>query len=252
MDKEITKYQNNFNEKIENLYMLHYITKKYDHIIGNIGNQRGTWTLFEPSKFIYAYFAFNSFYNFDWEKSIKEKILLSFETENIGKKESITCPECAHIFEKEKKITEGQKYKAMIDFIFDRAIEPEKQFIEIILEKCGRKEKIIEDIEGITPDDYIEDYEREGFKKEFFKLLETGIIKKKPLRDVIIRFIFLVRNNIFHGSKDTIQMSENCQRRRLNIYSNIIIAINELLFKVLEEETEFKPKRNYYLPQLAF
>ena len=50
------------------------------------------------------------------------------------------------------------------------------------------------------------------------------------------------------GTKDTIEMSEVFQRKRLAIYSNIIIAVNELLFKVLEESTDFKPHDRYYLP----
>lgn len=65
-------FQNNerFIGEIENLYKLHHITKKYNHIIKY---EPGWWKLFEPSKFIYAFFAFNSFYNFDWEQSLKNK-----------------------------------------------------------------------------------------------------------------------------------------------------------------------------------
>ena len=58
---------------------------------------------------------------------------------------------------------------------------------------------------------------------------------------VMLRFVYLVRNNIFHGTKTTIEMSDKNQRKRLEIYSNILIATNELLFKSLENilKTEF-------------
>ncbi len=34
-EEKIKNYQTNFKEEIEDLYRLHYITKKYDHIIPN-------------------------------------------------------------------------------------------------------------------------------------------------------------------------------------------------------------------------
>jgi len=74
MEENIEQMKNNnFIEEIEDLYRLHYITKKYDHIIEI---KRGEWRLFEPSKFIYAYFAFNSFYNFEWNESMEKKELI--------------------------------------------------------------------------------------------------------------------------------------------------------------------------------
>jgi len=233
MEEEvIDNNQNEFIKKIEDLYKLHYITKNYDHIIGN---KRGTWTLFEPSKFIYAFFAFNSFYNFDWKKSINERELIILEIENVEDNASI----------------EGKKYKAMIDFIFNKAKEPEKLFFNIITNN-GRykKEIIIKIISEITIDKRITESVKKQFVNAFEKLLNKEKITIGILKDFIY-FIYLVRCNIFHGTKNTIEMSKNCQRQRLDIYSNVIIAINELLFKVLENETGFRPHENYHL-QLHF
>ncbi len=220
----------NFIEEIENLYRLHYITKEYDHIIDL---KNGEWRLFEPSKFIYAYFAFNSFYNFDWKESLKIKELIGFqETIKNGK---------------ETGSSEGQKYKSMIDFIFKRAIDSDKnEFIKII---CGgeRNEDIIRTISKITPDNRIKERERNNFKKEFEKLITTKEIKVGKLKNDIVRFIYLVRNNIFHGTKRTIEMSENFQRKRLEIYTNILVSLNQTLFNVLERETDFQPHKKYQI-----
>lgn len=140
---------------------------------------------------------------------------------------------------KEIEPSEGQKYKAMIDFIFLIDDKNDKDlFIKMIKGKYTI-DKLIETISKITLDDRITDSERENFKKEYEKLLKTNEIKIGELKNDIIRFVYMVRNNIFHGTKNTIEMSEVFQRKRLDIYSNIIIAVNELLFKVLERNTDF-------------
>jgi hypothetical protein len=66
----------NFHEELENLYRLHYITKKYRHIVEV---NRDEWKLFEPSKFVYAYFTFNCFYNYNWKESVNNNELQMFE-----------------------------------------------------------------------------------------------------------------------------------------------------------------------------
>ena len=223
--------QNNFIEEIENLYRLHYITKKHDHMIGL---KRGGWRLFEPSKFIYAYFAFNSFYNFKWDESLEKKELIVFP-EKIEKKGKL---EYANEFD---------KYKSMIDFIFkheDKKGNDKKHFFKII---CGDKENkvLIETIKTIKPDNRIQEWQRDCFKNKFEELIKSRDIKVKELIKYIVRFVYLVRNNIFHGKKNTIKMSEKSQRERLEIYTNIIVALNQLLFNILEREIGFTPHSNY-------
>ncbi len=216
--------QYSFEQEIEDLFRLHYVTKTYDHIIQY---QKDAWRLFEPSKFIYAYFAFNSYYNFDWENSLKEKKLCGYP-EDVDK-------------------TEGYRYKAMIDFIFPKLDDSDREcFFKIIRGKMT-EEKLIEMISMITPDHRISPSEREDFKKAFKEMLTKKEIKIGKLKHVIVRFIYMVRNNIFHGTKNTIEMSEIFQRKRLEIYSNIIIALNEMLFRVLARFTAFKPFQKYDL-----
>ena len=42
-------------------------------------------------------------------------------------------------------------------------------------------------------------------------------------------------------------MSDNCQKNRLEIYTNILLGLNELLFKILKREEIFKPLNEYRL-----
>ncbi len=227
------KTRSNFADEIENLYRLHYITKKHDHIIEL---KRGEWRLFEPSKFIYAYFAFNSFYNFDWNESLKRNELLGFpKIIKEGKKGE----------EVKEEASEGQKYKSMIDFIFEHAQDSDKDDFFKIVCRNKRNEDLIKTISKITTDNRIKQSERNDFIKEFEKLITTKEIIVGKLKNDIVRFIYLVRNNIFHGTKNTIEMSENFQRKRLEIYTNILVALNQILFNILERETDFQPQKTY-------
>lgn len=231
MEKEFAhENQYSFIGDIDDLYRLHYITKNYDHFIEY---PRGAWKLFEPSKFIYAYFSFNCFYNFDWEASIKNKMLMSF-TKILREG-------------REEEPSEGSKFKAMIDFVFHKIDDSDKEIFFKIIKGGAEIEELIEIISKITPDNRITESEKKNFQREFEGLLRSNDIRIGKMKNDIVRFVFLVRNNIFHGTKDTIEMSEIFQRKRLEIYTNIIIAVNELLFRILEKETYFRHRDNYQL-----
>jgi hypothetical protein len=224
-----------FIEELKDLHRLHLVTKDFKHIIEY---EPGSWKMFEPSKFVYSYFAFNTFYNFDWQKSCETHILNPLEKVIIdGKEESPT---------------DGYKYKAMIDFIFNHISNDEKiEFIRFIKRPNKRENPIlerilIEAIEGITPDKRIKESEVISFKKEFKKVIESGNLLIGQIKN-IVRFVYLVRNNIFHGTKTTIEMTDIKQRKRLEIYSNILIGVNELLFKSLENILQTKFDGSYKL-----
>lgn len=225
-----------FLEELKDLHRLHVVTKDFKHIIEY---EPGSWKMFEPSKFVYAYFAFNTFYNFDWEASIKNKQLTHF-SKDIGN-------------EKEVEPSERYKFKEMIDFIFNQTTPEERSEFVKFIKRPNKKENRIPDqtlidcIAGITPDKRISETERENFKKEFKKLIETENLLVGKIKNEIVGFIYSVRNNIFHGTKTTIEMSDINQRERLEIYSSILIAVNELLFKSLEKILETNFDRHYKL-----
>jgi hypothetical protein len=199
MEQEINDvYQ--FLEEIKDLHRLHLVTKDFKHIIEY---EPGSWKMFEPSKFIYSYFAFNTFYNFDWEASLKNNTLTLFSKVLRN--------------DKEEEPSERNKFKTMIDFIFDNTTPEERiEFIHFI-KRPNKKENpilnetIIRYIEGITPDKKISESDREDFKREFRKLIETENMLQGKIKNEIVGFIYLVRNNIFHGTKTTIEMSDKNQ-----------------------------------------
>ena len=235
MEEEIyDKYQ--FSEELKDLHRLHIVTKDFKHIVEY---EPGSWKMFEPSKFVYAYFAFNSFYNFDWEVSTKNNQLTLFSKVMVN--------------EREVEPSERTKFKAMIDFIFDNTTsEEQKAFVHFIKRPIKGKglisnQTFINCINEITPDKKISETERAGFIKEFEKLIETEKLLKGKIKNEILGFIYSVRNNIFHGTKTTIEMADRNQRKRLDIYSNILIGVNDLLFKSLERVLQTNFDKHYKL-----
>jgi len=219
--------EQSFTEQINDLYKLHYMAKHYNHMVEY---QKDTWKLFEPSKFIYAFFAFNSFYSFDWSDSLKEKKLITYNEEDSNN----------------EKITEPKKFKAMAVFIFNYINKDDiDRFISIL--KSDQDNKMLEKLIGhVTPDKRTENKIGE-FKKRFSKVITSNNLTIGQLKELIY-FVYSVRNNIFHGTKNIIDMSEKKdQRKRLDIYSNILNGTNELLFRVLERKTDFNPDKKYNL-----
>jgi hypothetical protein len=234
MEEELIK-ESDFIDEIKDLHRLHLVTKDFKHIIEY---EKGSWKMFEPSKFVYSYFAFNSFYNYDWQKSCEVNSLYSLD--KISDDEEV------------KSVPEVKKMKKMINFIFENIVEEDKnEFIRFIKKPFKGEhpvpiEKLIESIEGITPDNRISDSERVEFKENFNQMITENKLQIGKLKNMA-RFVYLVRNNIFHGTKTTIEMSNKKQRDRLEIYANILIGVNELLFKSLEKLLCIKFDKEYKL-----
>lgn len=69
--------------EIRKLYALHEATIRFDHAIKQVG--QAAWTDFNPSRFIYAFFTFNSIYSFDWEASFNEKKAIKWTPDSAGR-----------------------------------------------------------------------------------------------------------------------------------------------------------------------
>lgn len=70
-------------EQLNDLYQLQAAAKELSR-----GIKKGGWKIFEPSRFVYAFFAFNSFYSINWEESAKIKELVKWELNKNGVRES--------------------------------------------------------------------------------------------------------------------------------------------------------------------
>ena len=223
---------------LNDLYQLHKASKDLEH-----GVKRDNWTLFEPSKFIYAFFAFNSFYSIDWDTSSANQDITKWE----------------YIKNTDSNLSETQKINKLIKFVHDSllgkntpqySIEQKKQVSLIIADRLNSNvnisiENTKEILSTITVDPRINEYRKEKFIEDIEHLLNHNL-NGKQLTDAlsnVLYFVFIVRNNIFHGSKTVLEMMNHNQRDRLNIYSQILLAFNDLLFDAIENRFEWTRKQ---------
>jgi len=214
-------------EEFNDLYKLHRAAVELKHGIYSRG-----WRLFEPSKFIYSFFAFNSFYSINWRESQIQEELINWESQDMS---------------------EPKKIRKMVRYVFNYYVKnglnktDEKdakrklgeKFITKINEYLGAelKDKVAI-LNNIVEDNRIEKKEKEKFIGRIRELVDESSLSKK-IWDDILYFIYLVRNNVFHGSKDITQMSGIKQIERFKIYTAILLATNEMLFDVIEDNFQW-------------
>ena len=257
--------------ELENLYLLQEAACGVQHGI-NRGKAECDWQPFEPTRFVYAYFAFNSFYSINWdeteaksviaywldsEKSVEEekckkcgRPILSYDEDNV-------CTECGR---PNITISEGAKIRKMQKYISNYFVSkisyksgekclvytlPERleEKIELFLhEPLSNKKYLFSDIEI---DNNITEKVKENFINDIDIMLNTENPTKEFRRswEGTLRFISSVRNNVFHGSKRIDGIMNKDQIERFKLYTAILLATNELLFEVLEENFSWDNKR---------
>ena len=208
--------------EIRKLCALHEATIRFDHAIKETGQT--AWRDFTPSRFIYAFFTFNSIYSFDWETS-------------FNKKEAITWP--ADEFGRIPK--EDEQFKAYLKYA-DIALKPntllifsEELTLRLTLYDIERPIKELRTVDLVNASKKLKNLARQ-LPGEFAKILngkagEEGFF---PSACAVFKFIYGVRCNLFHGRKSRVQLLDSDQQRRLLIYTAVLIAGNSLLFRVAE------------------
>lgn len=203
-------------EILNQLHRLHFFTISKDHYLKKVDE----FEEFQPTKFIYSYFCFSTIFNYKWS-NIKSY---------------------------------GQINKLDDD---DSETSKTNQYLKFIFENISNENRIkfIEDIKGqfslgeiitmIEKSNISEDNNKTSLKKSFNYILKD--YQNNPENDVFIkklknitRIIRDVRNNVFHGSKHILQMTESRQQERLLFYSNFINSINKQFFIVIKNITNIQ------------
>lgn len=167
--------------------------------------------------FVYEFFLFNSLYQIDWEKSEDKLVSHTEGSLKEAKKQNVF-----HSFL--KRHASGNPANLY------RALEP--------LLHISRAEG---EWTRVTPDSRISESEGEKFFARILKLQTLLEQSQKPsefptnnkifdsLKECT-RFIYLVRNNIFHGTKTLGDVREPNQKRRLEVYELLLKGITSLFF----------------------
>ncbi len=208
------------------LKTIHKGTAKLQHAIRVEGEE---WQEYYPNYFIFAFFCFNSLYNVDWEESYRRGRVTPVSMVPFTKDGKTVM----------REQTEGEKQFQYLKFCFKKDFTRVYKdfFIRFVLRE-NTVEEIDQILSSIQPDrlpngsvwsqDFIT-----NFQNAVHDLLRWGKFDKDTV-STIVKFIYSVRCNIFHGVKTIDDMKDLGQQDRLDVYASLIIALNQMVFSCLE------------------
>jgi len=179
----------------------------------------GRVSIMPLTPFVYEFFLFNSLYQVDWIASNEETGL---------------------VFHPENDFGESKKQKSFISFIKSYATKKPADLYRAF-EPLLHIEKAEGDWTRVTPDSRISLSQGDRFFRDIRKLQVLLEQCKRPSDIPINRntfeilkectyFIYLVRNNIFHGSKALGEVYERNQKRRIEVYDLFLKGLTSLFF----------------------
>lgn len=227
--------------EIRKLFALHEATLRLEHAFREVALSGSTWQVFTPSRFIYAFFTFNSIYGFDWQSSFDEQKVIRWQQNDKG-----------------RYPTEEEQFKAYFGYV-NAQLSPDTP--TIFSEKLNQ----MLDWFGITdPVTALEHIDLVNANKKLKKLSKkvpnqfSVVLKGDQNPDefylsvsILLEFVYKVRCNLFHGTKTMVQLLNMEQQKRLLIYTALLITTNSLLFRVTEKSNigwvkvsvEFSPSK---------
>jgi len=209
--------------EIRKLYALHQATIRLDHAIRDIGQT--AWIDFAPSRFVYAFFTFNSIYALDWSSSYERRRAIKWTADDLA-----------------RMPREEEQFKAYLRYV-DTVLAPNTS--ALLSEELSRRLTLygvtqpLEDLKAVDlvnatrqlrnlagqlPGEFARLWRGDATGEQFF-----------PSACAVFKFVYEVRCNLFHGRKTRIQLLDAAQQRRLLIYTAALIAGNSLLFRVAEQ-----------------
>lgn len=221
-------------EQVNELYNLHLACINQEHGMRKIGDR---WKPYLPTKFIYAFFTFNNIYSFSWEESVKHDIAMEWDLYEKYDDEEKRAP------------TDSKKIRKLVNFCVNKlGMDGLNGFCDTLKKHLPKQVDPIAILDNIVADKRT-DRMVSTFQNKFEYIYNGGFkdtpeinkAKRKALES-ILHFVYLVRNNIFYGSK-TIHNMDIEQQKRFEIYTAIIIAANELFFDAMEEELNWQRPR---------
>jgi hypothetical protein len=211
MNSRITEY-------LKSVEISHSFAKNYNHGV----QSHGKWDLFEPTRFVYAFFAFNMIYAIDWESTM-HKNRLKYQSrgkDNFAK----------------------LQIQSLINFVYDI----EKDAFETALIKLDKNREMYNSVSKMDTD-YNSNQPNSRITgntiaKDF--LLASEKFSKQITLDLndqfdLLQMSYTVRNNLFHGEKKAHEMKEKGHRNRLLHYGNILLATNESFFELMKNQFRY-------------
>ena len=213
----------NLNSRIldylQSVEISHLFAKDYKHGI----ETRGHWDMFEPTRFVYAYFAFNMLYAIDWNLSMEKNKLIYQKKGNDN-------------------FTKVQ-IQSVIDFVFLNDCNAFENAL-LLLDSNRELFKVVSTME------YDYNSSKDSSRNNKSTIVQEFINASEKFSNEItlnsddhfdlLQMSYTVRNNLFHGEKKAHQMKEKGHRKRLLHYGNILLATNECFFEVMKNKYRYR------------
>jgi hypothetical protein len=233
--------------EITKLWALHEATMRLEHAARDIECPENTWQVFTPSRFIYAFFAFNSIYDIDWQSSFDKQKVIRWQPEekNINNKDNdrLQCIiPCRIIENNDRPPKEVDQIKYYIKYFNDKLVsEAPNRFAKILkqmLDSFGITDPVtaLKDIDLVNANNKLE--RQSKIVPVQFSLVLQGYQEPDDFYSSVvflIKFVYKVRCNLFHGTKTMVHLLNQEQQKRLLIYTALLISANSLLFRVAEK-----------------
>jgi hypothetical protein len=204
-------------ELIDVLHSVHCDNSRLQYYAERPGG--GRVSIMPLTPFVFEFFLFNSLYQVDWSVSNGKNGL---------------------VFHPDDDFSEPKKQRAFVRFLMQHAVKRSADLYRAF-DPLLHIERTDDAWTRVTPDARISVSAGEkffGYIQEFQDLLEqcktpsdmpTGGRVFEILKECTY-FIYLVRNNIFHGSKTLGEVYEQNQKRRIEVYDLFLKGITSLFF----------------------
>jgi hypothetical protein len=214
-------------EYLQSVEISHSFAMNYNHGVQSI-NTNGKWDLFEPTRFVYAFFAFNMIYAIDWESSMLQN-RLKFQSRGNDNFTMV-------------------QIQSVINFVYNL----ENDAFELALLKLDKNREIYNSVSKMDKDYNSNKLNTRSTGNSIAKdfLLASEKFSKSFNLDSndqfdLLQMSYTVRNNLFHGAKKAHEMKEKGHRTRLLHYGNIILAANESFFEIMKKQFRYVRIENW-------
>lgn len=215
---------NRITEYLQSVEISHSFAKNYNHGV----QSQGKWDLFEPTRFVYAFFAFNMIYAIDWESTMQQK-RLKYQSRGSDNFTKI-------------------QIQSVINFVYNL----ENDAFETALLNLDRNREIYNSVSKMDTDYNSSKLNTRNTGNSIAKdfLIASEKFANKIILDSndqfdLLQMSYTVRNNLFHGEKKAHEMREKGHRNRLLHYGNIILATNESFFEIMRNQFYYRRIENW-------
>ncbi len=194
-----------------------------------------------PTDFIYSFFAFKSLYSIDWKSSFESNQVVYWEVKGSNEVNSEQKSE-------EKGKSELSKINAFVKFcVNELGNETVLLLRDSLKNNLPHTIDILEEIKYIKEDEgtknRIDVFQNKISDLLIIKDINKSVKKQKRALYIILEFTYIVRCNIFIGTKTTLEKKSSRQQKCLLIYTAILIAASELIFKIANRKLKWKSSR---------